>query len=106
MRKENATRQRVPPADVRPARSFRNNRRTDVDAVDDRRSKAGPIDSETTQLDAHDMRPAEALLTAFIARCFDSFPGNFPMLSGFALSIFRTCLHWLLRLILGFFWSL
>ena len=102
LRKEHATRQRVPPADTRPARPLRNDRWIDLDAVDDRRPEAGPVDSETTQLDARDMRPGEALLTALIAGCFDSFPGNFPMLPGFALSIFRTCLHWLLRRILGF----
>ena len=52
-----------------PGSPFRNERGFDIDASDDRRLKAGPIDSETTQPDALDA----CLPMALIAGCPDSF---------------------------------
>jgi hypothetical protein len=52
-----------------PGSPFRNDRGFDIDATDDRRLKAGPIDSETTQLDARDA----CLPTAIITGCPDYF---------------------------------
>ena len=43
-------------------RPFRNVKWFDVDASDNRRPKAGPIDSETTQPDVRDVRPPMALI--------------------------------------------
>lgn len=74
MRKENGKRDARPAGGhALPGRPLRNDRWFDLDASDDRRLKAGPIDSETTQLDVRDVR----LSMAVIARTHRFFPSLF-----------------------------